>query len=95
MVEEVEQHWDCLIIGAGISGLDAAYHLKVCKIRMREMKEYSRFHYRELTPHCEHFVGNKKLEPLVVTSKQTILLCFQRESQLVVKSHVNEYVLVL
>jgi len=28
MVEEVEQHWDCLIIGAGISGLDAAYHLK-------------------------------------------------------------------
>ena len=39
MVEEVEQHWDCLIIGAGISGLDAAYHLKVCKIRMRETKE--------------------------------------------------------
>ena len=39
MVEEVEQHWDCLIIGAGISGLDAAYHLKVCQIRMREMKE--------------------------------------------------------
>ena len=93
MVEEVEQHWDCLIIGAGISGLDAAYHLKVCKIRMREMAEYSRSHYRELTPHCEHFVGNKKLEPLVVTSKQAILLCFQ--SQLVVKSHANEYVLVL
>ena len=83
MVEEVEQHWDCLIIGAGISGLDAAYHLKVCKIRMREMKEYSRFHYRELTPHCEHFVGNKNL------------LCFQRERQLVVESHADEYVLVL
>ena len=32
MVEEVEQHWDCLIIGAGISGLDAAYHLKVSKV---------------------------------------------------------------
>ena len=73
MVEEVEQHWDCLIIGAGISGLDAAYHLKVCKIRMRETKEYSRGHCCEFSPHCEHFVGNKKLEPLVVTSKQTIL----------------------
>ena len=48
MVEEVEQHWDCLIIGAGISGLDAAYHLKVCKIRMREIKDYSRSHYCEL-----------------------------------------------
>ena len=23
-----EEHFDCLIIGAGISGLDAAYHLQ-------------------------------------------------------------------
>ena len=26
---EEEKHLDCIIIGAGISGLDAAYHIKV------------------------------------------------------------------
>ena len=28
MVDDEETHFNCLIIGAGISGIDAAYHLK-------------------------------------------------------------------
>ena len=34
MAEEI--HFDCLILGAGISGLDAAYHIKVilCQINI-------------------------------------------------------------
>ena len=31
---EEDRHLDCIIIGAGISGLDAAYHIKVGRLNM-------------------------------------------------------------
>ena len=74
MAEEI--HFDCLILGAGISGLDAAYHIQVILYRIKKV--------------CHQLIQNMKTDfvrfPKICTKcsqiKDTIFGSFEFENNL-------------